>query len=110
MDEESFISQFSVRVEVEVILSPRHLDQEVVGIHSSLTDTDWTSKVTGFQTVRGLVNASASFADQFVEKLKYIETPMLTCLKDLRSQVYDQFKLSFWPNSISLIRSLESAV
>ena len=89
MDEESFYSMFSVvrRVEGEVIISSRHLDQELAGLHASLAATDWSSKVSGFQSVRGLVNASASFADEFVEKLKYLEGPVLACLKDLRSQV-----------------------
>ena len=89
MDEESFYSMFSVvrRVEGEVIISSRHLDLELAGLHSSLTAADWSSKVSGFQSVRGLVNASASFADEFVEKLKYLEGPVLACLKDLRSQV-----------------------
>ena len=74
------------------IFSP-HLHQELAGLHSSLTDSDWNSKVSGFQTVRGLVNASASFADEFVEKLKYLEGPVLACLKDLRSQVDKLFTL-----------------
>ena len=93
VDEESFYSMFSLvrRVEGEVIISSRHLDQELAGLYSSLTSSDWNSKVAGFQTVRGLVNASASFADEFAEKLKYLEGPVLACLKDLRSQVDSHF-------------------
>ena len=93
MDEESFISQFSVVGRVEVILSPRHLDQELAAVLDSLRDTEWSSKVTGFQMLRGLVNASASLPDQFVESLKLLEGVLVTCLKELRSQVYDHFKL-----------------
>ena len=94
MDEETFISQFSVVRRVEVILSSKELDQAVAGLLTSLNDSEWSSKVTGFQTLRGLVNASASLADQFVEKLKFLEAALLTCLKDLRSQVYSN--LSCW--------------
>ena len=89
VDEESFHSMFSVvkRVEGEVIISSRHLELELAGIQSSLTAADWSSKVSGFQTLRGLVNASGGYAEEFVEKLKYLEGPVLACLKDLRSQV-----------------------
>ena len=89
VDEESFHSMFSLvrRVEGEVIISSRHLDLELANLQASLASTDWNSKVSAFQSVRGLVNASASLADEFVEKLKYLEAPVLACLKDLRSQV-----------------------
>ena len=95
VDEESFHSMSSMvrRVEGGVIISSRHLDQELAAVLDSLRDTEWSSKVTGFQMLRGLVNASASLPDQFVESLKLLEGVLVTCLKELGSQVYDHFKL-----------------
>ena len=112
VDEESFHSMFSLvrRVEGGVIISSRHLDQELAGLHSSLTGSDWSSKVSGFQTLRGLVNASASFADEFVEKLKFLEGPVLACLKDLRSQVDIQFLVEELKKLFSFNRSFENVV
>ena len=110
MDEETFISQFSVVRRVEVILSARDLDLAMADLLTSLNDCEWSGRVVGFQTLRGLVNASASLSDQFVEKLKFLESALLTCLKDLRSQVMISCSLSAGPNFLSLDRSLESVV
>ena len=56
-------------------------------VHSSLSSPDWAQKVAGFQTLRGLINASSTFTDQFIINLKNLETSITRCLQELRSQV-----------------------
>ena len=87
VDEESFISMFSVFMDVGVILSANQLVQEMQIVEAALSSTDWTKKVAGFQMLRGLVNASASFSDNFITGLQPLQTSIRNCLQELRSQV-----------------------
>ena len=87
VDEENFISQFSVTAGVPVILSTKMLDQEMAGVHTRLTALDWSLKVTGFQCLRGIIMASTSYTDHLLERLKLLETGISDSLRDTRSAV-----------------------
>ena len=54
--------------ELEVITEPNMLDQEVAGVHAALTASDWAARVTGLQTLRGLVTASAGCKEQLLAR------------------------------------------
>ena len=87
MDEENFISQFSVTAGVPVILSAKMLDQEMAGVHTRLTAQDWGLRVQGFQTLRGIILASTAFTDHLLERLRLLETGISDSLRDTRSAV-----------------------
>ena len=87
MDEENFISQFSVTAGVPVILSSKMLDQEMAGVYTRLTASDWGLRVTAFQSLRGIILASTSYTDQLLERLKLLETGISDSLRDTRSAV-----------------------
>ena len=77
-------------------------------INARINSSYWTSKVNGFQRLRGLVNVSTTYAELFVQKIRYyckqqkrgfertgcyvnyfshLESGLLSCLRDQRSQV-----------------------
>ena len=87
MDEENFISQFSVTAGVPVILSSKMLDQEMAGVYTRLTASDWGLRVTAFRSLRGIILASTSYTDQLLERLKLLETGISDSLRDTRSAV-----------------------
>lgn len=87
VDEENFISQFSVTAGVPVILSAKMLDQEIAGVYTRLTASDWALKVTAFQSLRGIILASTAFTDHLLERLKLLETGISDSLRDTRSAV-----------------------
>ena len=87
VDEENFISQFSVSGSVPVILSTKMLDQELAGVFTRLTATHWADRVTGFQSLRGLVLAAPSFTDHLLERLALLEAGISDSLRDTRSAV-----------------------
>ena len=70
-----------------VILNTRMLDQEVAGVHTALTASDWAARVTGLQTLRGLVTASAGCKEQLLARLGLLEAGLEAAVADLRSQV-----------------------
>ena len=72
---------------VPVILNTRMLDQEVAGVHTALTASDWAARVTGLQTLRGLVTASAGCKEQLLARLGLLEPGLEAAVADLRSQV-----------------------
>ena len=78
---------FSIFMDVGVIISETQLNQEILTVETALNSTDWTQKIAGFQMLRGLVNASASFSDTFITCLKSLESSIEKCLQELRSQV-----------------------
>ena len=65
----------------------RMLDQEVAGVHTALTASDWAARVTGLQTLRGLVTASAGCKEQLLARLSLLEPGLEAAVADLRSQV-----------------------
>ena len=87
MDEENFISQFSVTAGVPVILSVKMLDGEMAGVYTRLTAQDWGLRVQAFQTLRGIILASTAFTDHLLERLKLLETGISDSLRDTRSAV-----------------------
>ena len=88
VDEENFISQFSVTAGVPVILNTKMMDQEMAGVYTRLTSTDWGLRVTAFQSLRGIILASSgSYTDTLLERLKLLETGISDSLRDTRSAV-----------------------
>ena len=65
----------------------RMLDQEVAAVHTALTASDWAARVTGLQTLRGLVTASAACKEQLLARLGLLEAGLEAAVADLRSQV-----------------------
>ena len=78
---------FSIFIDVGVIISESQLNQEMQTVGCALNSSDWTQKVAGFQMLRGLANASASFSESFITSLKTLESSIGKCLQELRSQV-----------------------
>ena len=88
VDEENFISQFSVTAGVPVILNTKMMDQEMAGVYTRLTSTDWGLRVTAFQSLRGIILASSGlYTETLLERLKLLETGISDSLRDTRSAV-----------------------
>ena len=58
-------------------------------MHASLSASEWTTRVAGFQTLRGVINVSTSYADHVTDilRLRYLDSGIENCLRDTRSVV-----------------------
>ncbi|KAL5112926.1 CLIP-associating protein 1 [Taenia crassiceps] len=88
IDEEGFRHAFST-VSSLPIYSSRDLSEYMAKIKESLcvNPEDWERRVTALKDLRNVVGSGGHQMDEFPALLRTLETPVLGCLQDLRSQV-----------------------
>ncbi|VDM15797.1 unnamed protein product [Hydatigera taeniaeformis] len=88
IDEEGFRHAFST-VSSLPIYSARDLSEYMTKIKESLcvTPEDWERRVNALKDLRNVVGSGGHQMDEFSALLRTLETPVLGCLQDLRSQV-----------------------
>ncbi|CDS41453.1 CLIP associating protein 1 [Echinococcus multilocularis] len=88
IDEEGFRHAFST-VSSLPIYSSRDLSEYMTKIKESLcvNPEDWERRVNALKDLRNVVGSGGHQMDEFPALLRTLETPVLGCLQDLRSQV-----------------------
>ena len=88
VDADSFINAFEDVKKIN-IYSGRDVEDEIRKIHTTLSDTktDWKVRIEYLGNLRALLIAGAGSYDEFYQPLKTLESPLESCVKDLRSQV-----------------------
>lgn len=88
VDADSFMHAFEDVKKIN-IYSARDVEDEVRKIHNTLSNCagDWRARIDALSNLRALIVAGAGSYDEFTQPLKTLETPLESCVKDLRSQV-----------------------